>query len=110
MNNIIWRTGNDGILVIDSGNDDGLILKNNCYWKTTGSGEFKISGIWYNYCEFKSRFDLDHNSLFDNPLFIDISKNNFSLSIKSPCIERGGEIPDEPSFSPPIDIGAVQTD
>lgn len=107
-NNIIWRTGNDGILVVEPGNDMELEMNNNLYWKTTGSGEFKIMGQWYTYTEFKVLFDFDKNSLFRDPLLVDIQGEDFSLTSQSPCIDAGFRIPDEPFFGQQIDIGAIE--
>ena len=86
-NNIVWRTGNDGIFVIEPGNEQGLELLNNCYWETTGSGEFKINGKWLNYNDFIKQ-NLSKNSLFADPLFENISKHNFSLKTNSPCLKK----------------------
>lgn len=107
-NNIIWRTGNDGLFVVDAGNDTGLILKNNLYWKTTGSGEFKVNGIWYNYDQFKSTFSFDSNSINSDPLLTDPSSKSFSLSAGSPAIDKGIEIPGEPFSQSKPDIGGIE--
>jgi hypothetical protein len=102
-NNIFWRIGVSGILVIDPGNDNGLTLRNNLFWKTSGSGEFKINGKWYDYSEYQSLVSYDHDSQFQDPLFKDLGSRDFSLSNSSPAIDGGYAI----SGSQP-DIGALE--
>lgn len=65
--NIIWTTGNDGILVVDPGNMTGLQFTDNCYWRPKGVGEFKIDGKWYTYPEYRSRFGFDSGSRLEKP-------------------------------------------
>lgn len=84
-NNIIWRTGNDGILVIDNYNERKILLANNNYWKTTGSGEFKINGKWYSYDKYKTKFK-DKNSVLQNPGFKDVLIHDFTLLDSSQCL------------------------
>jgi len=107
-NNIIWRTGNDGILVVEPGNSSGLALRNNLYWKTTDSGEFKINNQWCAYNEFKSVCSYNHSSLFLDPQFIDVSSRDFSLSATSPCIDAGFPINGTGFHGARIDIGASE--
>ncbi len=86
-NNIILQTGNDGLLVIDPGNSEGLLLANNCFWATTGSGQFKINGKWITYENFR-HLKLNQNSIWANPLFKDPLNHSFDLKTGSPCREK----------------------
>ncbi|MCD6321935.1 MAG: right-handed parallel beta-helix repeat-containing protein [Clostridiales bacterium] len=86
-NNIIWRTGNDGILVIENYNEGKILLANNCYWKTTGSGEFKINGKWYPYSKFKNNFKNENKGSFlQAPNLKDVVTHDFTLATSSPCV------------------------
>jgi hypothetical protein len=89
VNNIIFRTGNDGVLVVDRGNSNNLRLRNNVYWKTTGSGDFKIDGVWYNFQEYISHFHFDVDSIFSDPRFVNEKARDFRLRPESPGIKRG---------------------
>lgn len=89
--NIVWRTGNDGILVVDAGNDSGLILKNNCFWKSTGSGEFKIYGTWLSYASYLSLINFDSESTFGDPAFLNPLDGNFTVPLTNPCFTKGAD-------------------
>lgn len=89
LNNIIFRTGNDGILVIDAGSSHNLRMRNNLYWKTTGSGEFKVDGIWYNFEEYVRHFHFDIDPIFSDPGFVNEKGRNFRLRPDSIGIKRG---------------------
>lgn len=109
-NNIIWRTGNDGILVVDKNNDTGLQLINNLYWKTSGSGEFKLDGEWHDYNEYSRLVKYDKGSIFSDPLFNNVDENDFSLMIHSPAIDQGVIIDKTNSQLQQIpDIGAIES-
>ena len=83
--NIIWATGNDGIVIVDKNNDAGLLLEDNCYWREKGSGEFRVNGTWYKYNDYKSKFVFDANSVFTNPGEID----KLMLPVDGPCSGKG---------------------
>ncbi|MBK5970762.1 MULTISPECIES: right-handed parallel beta-helix repeat-containing protein [Thiorhodovibrio] len=89
--NIVWRTGNDGILVVDAGNDLGLTLESNCYWKTTGSGEFKINGTWLSYASYLSDIKFDSESVFEDPAFLNPQDGDFIVPPTSPCFTKGAD-------------------
>ncbi|MBN1226181.1 MAG: right-handed parallel beta-helix repeat-containing protein [Deltaproteobacteria bacterium] len=110
FNNIIWRTGNDGILRVDPGNEVGLELLNNIYWKTSGSGEFKIGNEWIDYEVFKKKVSYDHNSIFADPMLKDPDSADFSLNGGSVCIDRGVPIKGMNYSGESIDIGAHEYD
>jgi parallel beta-helix repeat protein len=93
-NNVIWRTGNVGLLVVDEGNEQGLTMMNNLYWKTTGSGEFKISGKWLSYDQFISQFTFSEGSLFDDPLIIKTISGTIEYASDSPVFGNGAAIQD----------------
>jgi parallel beta-helix repeat protein len=107
-NNIIWKTGNDAIIVVETGNSSGLELRNNLYWKTKAGAGFKVNNQWYVYAEFKSIFSFDHDSLFQDPLFQDVSSRDFSLSGGSPCVNNGYPIDQQALQGARIDIGALE--
>lgn len=89
--NIVWRTGNDGILVVDAENDFGLILKGNCYWKSTGSGEFKIYGAWLSYTSYLSLVNFDSESAFVGPEFSNPLDGDFKVPSTNPCFTKGAD-------------------
>lgn len=85
-NNIIWSTGDDGLVVIDAGNDQGLVLRNNLYWRTTGGGEFKLHGRWMSYRDYRESAAYDQGSLYSDPNFVDVAGRNFALRPDSPAL------------------------
>jgi len=107
-NNIVWKTGNDAIVVVEPGNSSGLEMRNNLYWKTAAGAGFKVNNQWYVYDQFKSACSFDHDSLFLDPLFTDVSSRDFSLSRGSPCINRGFTVNQQGLQVTPIDIGALE--
>ncbi len=106
QNNIIWRTGNDGWLVVEKGCENDLLLSNNIFWKTGGSGEFKIFGKWYGANQFMP-FEFHENSHFVDPQFVRPGEN-FALLPTSPGIDAGIFISGEVYKGKGIDIGAVE--
>lgn len=86
-NNIIWRTGNDGILVIEHYEKGKILLANNWKWKTTGSGEFKINGKWQSYNNFKAKVE-DKGSFMKSPDFKNVAIHDFTLLDRSQCLNR----------------------
>lgn len=108
LNNIIWRTGNDGMLVLDKNCEAGVEINNNIFWKTTGSGEFKIFGIWYAQEYFISNFNFQINSTLKDPMFTNPGID-FRLNQDSPAIDAGINIQDQYHYGKNIDIGALET-
>jgi hypothetical protein len=89
LNNIFWTTGNDGIIRVDTGNDSGLLLRNNLYWANPGLGLFEINEKWINdYVLFKAQVGYDIDSIFQNPNFVDFGSKNFTLSTTSPAVGK----------------------
>jgi hypothetical protein len=62
-----------------------ILLANNCYWKTTGSGEFKINGKWYSYDNYRTKYK-NNNSVLQDPGFKDILIHDFTLLDSSQCL------------------------
>jgi hypothetical protein len=90
ISNIIVATGDDGILVVDAGNDSGLSIRGNIYWKTTAAtGEFKVNGRWIKYADYLKQSSFDEHSLMADPRFIDAAALDFRLRADSPCIGNG---------------------
>jgi parallel beta-helix repeat protein len=114
FNNIIWRTGPSGIFTVDTNNDINLKLGNNIYYKTTGSGEFKVLGTWVNYLQWITNYNYDNNySKYVNPIFNSLENNDFSIQWNSPAIDAGAQfnsntdILGNPIYGSP-DIGAYE--
>lgn len=90
ISNIIVATGDDGILVVDAGNDSGLAIRGNIYWKIpAATGEFKIDGRWKNYADYLKHFRFDEHSLMTDPRFNDAAALDFRLRPDSQCIGNG---------------------
>lgn len=112
LNNIIFRTGNDGILVVDNGNSDNLRMRNNMYWKTAGAGDFKIDGIWYNFQEYATHFHFDIDSIFSDPRFVNERARDFRLRPDSLGIRGGVRLnasAESRSSDSGVDIGAFES-
>ena len=109
-NNIIWTRGNDGVLKVDTDNDSGLDIRNNCYWSTGPVGLFMIKNVWYNkYADYiKQSFIFEKISFFQNPIFKNASLHDFALSLGSPAIDHGLPITGETYSGKCIDIGAIE--
>ena len=112
LNNIIFRTGNDGILVVDNGNSDNLRMRNNMYWKTAGAGDFKIDGIWYNFQEYATHFHFDIDSIFSDPRFVNERARDFRLRPDSLGIRGGVRLnasAESRGSDSGVDIGAFES-
>ncbi|WP_169924004.1 right-handed parallel beta-helix repeat-containing protein [Sulfurifustis variabilis] len=89
-NNIVFSTGNDGILVIDEDNDAELRVRNNLYWRTaTATGEFKLHGSWMGYSRFRTSAPFNQDSIFADPLFKDMRTRDYRLRPGSPAAAAG---------------------
>lgn len=111
-NNIIFRTGNDGILVVDAGNSHNLRMRNNLYWRTTGSGEFKIDGVWYNFQEYARHFHFDIDPIFSDPGFANEAARDFRLRPDSIGIKKGVRFNtslESAVRGTGVDIGAIES-
>ena len=68
----------------------GHILDNNLYYD---SGGFMIAGVWgYNFTEYKSITGQGANSMESNPIFVNLTANNFRLQSSSPAINNGTDV------------------
>jgi hypothetical protein len=95
----------NNIVMFDSGNllgstwrNDRFVLENNVYWDTrvgTNVAKMKFAGASFD--QWRARGH-DTNSLIADPLFRDVSKNNFLMRWDSPSLRRGFQ---------PIDLSTV---
>ena len=87
-NNIIF-TGN---IILESTHDmynNDINFNNNCYFSTNSVDVFNVNGIYYDYLQWQSTFNIDQNSFFDDPQFIGFNNptpHNPTLSNLAPTL------------------------
>lgn len=65
----------------------------NCFYKVGGGKEWKWNGTWYyNFTDYKTASSQDSNSINSDPLFMDVSNDDFHLQSNSLCIDAGTDV------------------
>lgn len=120
-NNII--VSNSQGIAIKKGNKSGSNNKvdYNLLYNSNGklSNSWKWDGVTYNsWSKYKEATGNDANSIFANPMFVDLKNNDIQLRPQSPAINRGlNSIIDKTSYDyagktrlrgPQVDIGALE--
>jgi hypothetical protein len=109
--NIIYCTGNDGIMIVDDLNEAGLVLLDNLYYRLGSGGEFRVRGRWVKYAEFKSLVGADRISNFADPLFVNAAQGQFALRSNSPAVRLAPTVVAGVAVSgdPGYDLGAIES-
>jgi len=74
------------------------VLDHNCYYSTLGdANKFYAGGTHYNFATWKSTWNQDAHSKFENPQFVNESGNysvdtDFAISQTSPCFDSGTNV------------------
>jgi hypothetical protein len=88
-NNIIYHDANRGYGYIRNTKDFSAIFDYNCYYPTIGTGEMNYTGTKYHSFSAWQKAGFDENGIESDPLFSNISKDEFMLKSKSQCIDAG---------------------
>jgi len=92
INNIFYESS-DNCIYIHSiyGGLENLNLDYNCWYQTSG-GMINFQGNEYTMSQFsvyQSETSQDQNSITEDPLFVNLSEDDFHLTENSPCIDAG---------------------
>lgn len=94
-NNIVYLSNNTGEFdcALSIWNPSGFTINNNCYYRANQSYPIVIYGsIYYTPSTFNDYISIsgqDNYSIIKDPIFTNISNNDFSLKKDSPCIDAG---------------------
>ncbi|WP_200666284.1 right-handed parallel beta-helix repeat-containing protein [Oxynema sp. CENA135] len=80
-NIVYWSEGD---LFVSPHGNDGFVFDYNLYWNENGI--IQPNGMDWNDWQKKG---MDNHSLIKDPLFVDIDKDNFTLSLQSPAFKLG---------------------
>lgn len=98
-NNIFYAdNANHVVFYYETDNGTGNHFNHNLYNAPSGPGNsiFTFDGVGYNgFSEYVQATNLDMQSTFDDPLFVDPQNGDFHLPLASPAIDAGN-----PSFVP----------
>jgi len=83
-NNIIYYTEPDSLLFYVLGSDTFTTSDYNLFYTPNN-----ISGLNNQVSAWRSTYNLDQNSIVEDPLFVDYSGDNFELSLSSSALGLG---------------------